>query len=109
MATFKFNVYLDKKWISAVFYYDKNESIQKMIASVKNGLVNRDGYDPAIRVTWPKGQRSTETVYELHGDYGSGFELLCAETSRREALQRKREYMENAPCPLKIVKKLERK
>lgn len=27
----------------------------------------------------------------------------------REALQRKREYMENSPCPLKIVKKLERK
>lgn len=109
MVIFKFNVYLGKKWIDAVFYYDKNESIQEMINTVKDGLINHDGYNPAIRVTWPKDQRITETVYELHGDYGHGYELLCAETSRREALQRKKEYMENSPCLMKIIKKLERK
>ena len=109
MASFAFNVWLENRLIDTVFYDAPTKTIAEKIDYVKRSLIVHGGYDPAIRVTWPKGQRRTENVYELHGDYGQGFELLCAETSRREALQRKREYMENAPCPLKIVKKLERK
>lgn len=53
-------------------------------------------------------KRKTRDIWELHGDYGQGYECLTAEYSRREILQRKKEYRENAPCPLKIVKKTER-
>lgn len=109
MASFAFNVWLDNKLMDTVFYDSGGKTIAEKCDYVKRSLIGHDGYSPDIRVTWPKSQRITETVFELHGDYGHGYELLCAETSRREALQRKREYMENAPCPLKIVKKLERK
>lgn len=109
MATFAFNVWLENKLIDTVFYDAGGKTIADKIDYVKRSLIGHEGYDHAIRVTWPKDQRITETVFELHGDYGQGFELLCSETSKREALQRKKEYMENSPCLMKIIKKLERK
>lgn len=83
----------------------KSETIKDAIESTRNSLINHDGYSPEIKVTWPKGQRLTVTEWELHGSYGQGFELLTSEKTRKAIIQRKREYLENAPCPLKIVKK----
>ena len=41
----KWNVYLDGKWIDAVFY---SEGIDKDY--VRESLINHDGYDPNIKV-----------------------------------------------------------
>lgn len=109
MATFAFNVWLHNKLMDRVFYDAPGDTIAEKIDYVKTSLVNHDGYNTDIKVTWPKGQRITETVYELHGDYGQGFEMLCAALTRREAIADRKAYRENSPCPLKIIRKLERK
>lgn len=104
-----FNVWLNNRLIDTVFQtMGKNETISEARESVRKSLIDHDGYDPDIRVTWPKGQRLTRDSFELEGNYGHGWELLCAEGTRKEARQRMREYMENAPCPLRIVKRRER-
>lgn len=104
-----FNVWLANKLINTVFYsIGKKETIKSALESVKNSLINHDGLNPEIRVTWPKGQRLTVDSWELWGDYGHGFELLTADASRRAILANKKDYLENAPCPMKILKKRER-
>lgn len=42
--------------------------------------------------------------YEIHGNYGQGFECECSESTRAEALQRLREYRENGPGQYKLVR-----
>lgn len=41
-----FNVYLNGKWIDTVYFYNGINREQ-----VRRALINKDGYDPAIRVT----------------------------------------------------------
>lgn len=107
---FAFNVWLNNKLIDTVWYsVGKRETIATAIDSTRQSLINHDGYSPEIRVTWPKGQRLTNTVYELQGNYGYRWELLTASENRREVIADKKAYLENAPCPLRIVRKLERK
>ncbi len=53
--------------------------------------------------------RKTRDVWEIHVDYGQGWEYEIAEFSFSEARARRREYRENCPqYPLKIVRKRER-
>jgi hypothetical protein len=111
MSQFAFNVWLRSKTIDTVFYsVNKSEKIADAIQSVRDSLINRDGYSKDIRVTWPKGQRITRDIWELQGNYGygHGFECLCA-GSLSEVKQHRKEYRENEPgtC-LRIVCKRER-
>ena len=51
--------------------------------------------------------RKTRDVWEVRGNYGygDGFECVTAEESRKEALQRLKEYRDNEPgTPFKLVK-----
>ena len=53
--------------------------------------------------------RKTKDEYQLLCDYGygDGWEYVLAEDTMKEARQRKKEYMENAPqYSYRIVKKL---
>lgn len=42
-------------------------------------------------------KRKTQDEYQVWGNYGQGFEELTAESTRREANARIREYRENQP------------
>lgn len=42
-------------------------------------------------------QRVTRDLWEVQGDYGHGAECVTAETTRRAALERLREYRANEP------------
>jgi|GEM_PF-4011350 len=35
--------------------------------------------------------------YEIQGNYGKGFEMVCSESTKTEALERLKEYRENEP------------
>lgn len=51
-------------------------------------------------------QRKTRDEYQLWQHWGHGWEEVCAEDTRREAMARLREYRENQPGVLvKIVKR----
>lgn len=103
-----FNVWRENKLIGTVFYVALTGTIAERCEYVRRSIIDHDGYDPAIRVTWPKGQRVTSDHWELHGYYSQGWECLCASTSRREALIDRKAYRENEPgTPLRIVKKRE--
>lgn len=50
-------------------------------------------------------QRKTRDLFEIRGNYGQGFELVTAETTRRAALENLRLYRENEPgIAFKLVK-----
>lgn len=103
-----FNVWLGNKMIDTVFFDAGGKTIAEKIDYVKRSLINHDGYNPGIKVTWPKGQRVTADYWELQGHYEHGWECLTAETSAQEIRQRKKEYRENEPgTQLRIVKKRE--
>lgn len=54
-------------------------------------------------------QRLTRDVWELHVDYGHGWEHEITEATFREARERRKEYRENCPqYPTKIVSRRER-
>lgn len=107
---FAFNVWENNKLVDKVFsYVGKRETIKEAVDRVRLELINHDGYSSQIAVTWPKGQRVTETVYEVHGQYSHGWEMLTAESTRKEARQRLKEYAANEGGNYRIVKKLERK
>ena len=105
---FAFNVRLNGKLIDTVFYTLQG-TIAEQCESVRLSLINHDGYDSNIRVVWPKGQRVTETSYDLEGDYGQGFELLCSASTYKEAKANRQDYRDNAPCPMRIIKRMTRK
>jgi hypothetical protein len=53
-------------------------------------------------------KRKTVDEFQIHGNYGygHGFEEVTAESTRKEALDRLREYRENEPgIPFKLVTK----
>lgn len=101
-----FNVWCNGRKIDTVFSSDTG-TIAERCEAVRRSLINHDGYPSDIRVTWPRGQRVTRTYWELQGNYGQGFETLTAGTFR-EMKADKKAYLENAPCPLRIVRKRER-
>lgn len=105
---YAFNVRLNGKLINTVFY-TLSGTIAEQCESVRLSLINHDGYDPNIRIVWPKGQRVTETSYDLEGDYGQGFEVLCSASTWKEARANKKDYLDNSPCPMRIVRRLTRK
>lgn len=50
--------------------------------------------------------RKTRDEYQLHVNYGQGWEHEISEDTRKEAQERKKEYRENCPeYPTKIVVK----
>jgi len=54
--------------------------------------------------------RKTVDEYQVHGNYGQGWEEVCSETTRKDARQRLREYRENEPqYPHKLIVKRIRK
>ena len=105
---FAFNVRLNGKLINTVFY-TLSGTIAEQCESVRLSLINHDGYDSDIRVVWPKSQRVTETSYDLEGDYGQGFEVLCSASTYKEAKSNKQDYLNNSPCPMRIVTRRTRK
>lgn len=55
-------------------------------------------------------QRKTYDEYQLHGDYGQGFEEVTAEDTRKAAKEQIKCYRENEPgIAFKIIKKRIRK
>lgn len=51
-------------------------------------------------------QRKTEDEYQIHQNCGYGWEEVCAESTRKEARERLKEYRENQPeYPVKCVKR----
>ena len=53
--------------------------------------------------------RKTRDVWEVHGDYGYGFEMVTAEMLRSEAKVRLSEYRDNEPgYRFKLVRTRER-
>jgi len=42
-------------------------------------------------------KRKTQDEFQIWGDYGQGFEELIAESTRKEAKARLKEYRENQP------------
>lgn len=48
--------------------------------------------------------RKTEDEWQIHVNYGQGFEHEISESTFREARERRKEYRENCPqYPVKIV------
>lgn len=49
--------------------------------------------------------RKTVDSWQIHVNYGSGWEHECTEFSRKDAISQKRIYRENVSYPVKIVKR----
>jgi hypothetical protein len=106
---YAFNVWHGAKLIDKVFYSLPGK-IADQVESVKRSLINHDGLPLDIRVTWPKGQRVTFDYWELQGNYGQGWECLCAGVTLKEVKANRQDYRENEPgLSLRIVSKRERK
>lgn len=50
-------------------------------------------------------KRKTIDEYHIEGNYGYGWEVVTAEDTRKEALQRLKEYRENEPYFFRIIKR----
>ena len=54
--------------------------------------------------------RKTYDEYEIQGNYGQGWEMVCAGETHKDARARLKEYRENEPqYPHRIIKKRIRK
>lgn len=105
---YAYNVYLNGKRIDTVFATETG-TIAERCESVRRSLIHHDGYDAGIYVAWPKGQRVTRDYWELQGNYGHGWETLCAGTTYREVKANRREYRENGDfAPMRVIMKRER-
>jgi len=49
--------------------------------------------------------RKTVDTWEIHVDYGQGWEHECTEFSSRDAHETIRLYRENCPYPVKLVRR----
>lgn len=63
----------------------------------RSGLISEALAD---RATLQPGRVSYE--YEIQGNYAHGWECVCSEDNRREALQRLREYRENESAEFRL-------
>ena len=52
-------------------------------------------------------QRKTRDCWDLMTNYGYGWECEVSEYSRKEILERKKEYEENTKALIKVVKRRE--
>ena len=107
---FAFNVWLNGKRIDTVFAKESGTIAEKCEA-VRQSLIRHDGYNPEIKVTWPKGQRVTLDSYDLEADYGygHGYEVISSSETMLEVKQTRKEYRENGDyAPMRIVKRRER-
>lgn len=104
MLSFVFNIWFNGKLIDKVNHsVGRNQKIKDAVLSVRKSLIEHDGYDPCITVTWPKGQRITVDEWELQGYYYGQWGTLCAGT-RTEIRDNKRDYLKNEPLTrLRIV------
>ena len=107
---FAFNVWLNRRLIDTVFYsVSRFETIVDAVERVRHSLINHDGYSSEIKVTWPKGQRITKTVYVVQGNYGQGFEDENEEETRKDGRRSLKEYRENGPGVYRLVSRNVRK
>ena len=106
-----FNVWLHGKLVDTVSYSMGKSTIAAAVEDTRRSLIDHDGYDPEIKVTWPKGQRVTEVEHVVQGDYGygHGFEDESSESTRAEGLARLKEYRENGPGIYRLVRRNVRK
>lgn len=44
--------------------------------------------------------------FDIEGDYGYGFEMVCCESTKKEANQRLKEYRENEPNIIFRIKRV---
>ena len=103
-----FNVWLENKLIDTVFHQVGRSTISEAVEDVRRSLIGHDGYDSAIKVTWPKGQRITSTVYVTQGNYGHGWEDENQESTRKDAIRSLKEYRENGPGQYRLITRRER-
>jgi hypothetical protein len=92
--SYTFKVYNHGKLINTCFasYPDAQE--------MRTSLINHDGYDSNITVlrVW-----RAEFIVQGNYGYGHGWEDLCSESRRKEALTRLREYRENEGGRYRII------
>lgn len=93
-----FNVRLSGKLIGSVTYEGDVSADE-----VRESLINHDGYDPQIKVT-----RRTQLVHVVQGNYGQGWEDLTADTDYRRALSNLKDYRQNDPAPVRLIKRREK-
>lgn len=53
-------------------------------------------------------QRKTRDTWQIHVNYGQGWEHECTEFSRADAIAQRKTYRENCSYPVRIVAKRER-
>lgn len=93
----KIPAYSGKGWMyctdTRVAFCDYLDSLARN-GEVSDALAQRATLTPARAVY----------EYEIHGNYGQGYECECSEDNRRDALARLREYRENGPGQYKLVR-----
>lgn len=93
----KIPAYSGKGWMyctdTRCAFVDWLDAMQKN-GAISEALANRATLTPSRAVY----------EYEIHGNYGHGFECECSEDNRRDALQRLKEYRENGPGQYKLVR-----
>ena len=96
MGSYKTTVSSSGKW--------GTETIAQKALWDYNSARAHDGLPPVSRM--PAGTRYTAQVtFDLEGDYGHGWEVLCSEETRKEARQRLKEYRENEGGKYRIVRR----
>lgn len=53
--------------------------------------------------------RKTVDRWDIETNWGYGWEVECSEYTRAEARQRLKEYQENCPCSVRMVRRREKK
>lgn len=91
-----FDVFLNRKKIDTVWQAcpgikTKGEAEKE----VKEKLTDHDGYNPDIIVRLAVPVYSYD--WDILGDYGQGFEILCNEPTKAKALAILKDYQTNAP------------
>lgn len=80
------------------FATDEVSGLKAMVVDVRYVFRAGKGHEKNPRA------RKTRDVFEVRGNYGHGYEMVTAETTRKEANARLREYRENEPgVDFKIV------
>jgi hypothetical protein len=69
-----------------------------------NSARAHDGLPPLARMPSGTTYRALWD-YDLEGNYGHGWEVLCSESTRKEAKQRLKEYRENEGGRYRIVRR----
>ncbi len=82
----------------------RTETIRQQALWAYNSARAHDGLDPIKRM--PAGTKYAPIVeFDLEGNYGRGWEILCCEETRKEARERLKEYRENEGGTYRIVRR----